>query len=680
MLSMAVCFQLLVLVVSGAYGLVPGPRDERRLGARVQLVLRPAGPHVHDRRHAQLGLAWRSSSATAVITSYLAAGFRRQRREAEERRRDAELLARDGPVRARSDHGRPARRRGRPRGRRAPSAWSRCAILLGARPEDDGAGAGRTTALTPSADGLHGAPGGRRAACSACSRSVRRCPTPEPRWATPGFATAVAGLAAVAVERGRLIEAALEAEGLRRSDELKTALLHGVSHEFRTPLTAIRTAAHTLSSGDAVSARDTAALLAVMGEETERLDRLVANLLDLSRLEAGALVAHMDWCAPAEMVAGAIDAAAPLLDGAAVRTDVPSDLPLVRADAVLCERILVNLLHNAVRHGAPPIAVAGRVAGGRLEIAVARRRAGHRRRPSPTGCSTPSSSGDAGGGTGVGLALARGLAEAQGATLRAEPARRGGPLRAGLRPRAGAAGRLMAAAAARILVVDDEPQVLRSLTAALDGGRLRGRRRRHRGRGRRGGRAAPARRGGARPAAARRHGRGRLPAPARVDPGADRRRVGGGRGEPEDRGPRRRAPTTTSPSPTPWASCSPACARRCAGPRRRPGESPTVAFGDVSVDMALREVRVRRRGRPPHPARVRAAGRAGAPPGAGHHPPGAAVRGLGAGLLRRDPLPARLHGQPAPQARGRPLAPRAPRHRDRGGVPAASSTASLTAS
>ncbi len=112
-----------------------------------------------------------------------------------------------------------------------------------------------------------------------------------------------------------------------------------------------------------------------MGEETERLDRLVANLLDLSRLEAGALVAHLDWCAPAEMVAGAIDAAAPVprRRRRCGPTSRP-DLPLVRADAVLCERILVNLLHNAVRHGAPPIAVEGRVAGGRLEIAVDRRR------------------------------------------------------------------------------------------------------------------------------------------------------------------------------------------------------------------------------------------------------------------------------------------------------------------
>ena len=255
---------------------------------------------------------------------------------------------------------------------------------------------------------------------SACWRWARRCRTPSRGGPRRASRLAVAGLAAVAVERGRLMEAALEAEGLRRSDELKTALLHGVSHEFRTPLTAIRTAAHTLSKGDPVSGQDTAALLGVVGEETERLDRLVANLLDLSRLEAGALVARLDWCAPAEMVAGAIEAAAPFLDGASVVSRVPSDLPLVRADAVLCERILVNLLHNAVRHGAPPITVEGAVAGGDLEIAVVNGGAGI-----PPGMADhifdPFVSGDASAGTGVGLALSRELAEAQGARLRAEP-------------------------------------------------------------------------------------------------------------------------------------------------------------------------------------------------------------------------------------------------------------------
>ncbi len=160
--------------------------------------------------------------------------------------------------------------------------------------------------------------------------------------------------------------------------------------------------------------------IGVVGEETARLDRLVANLLDLSRLEAGALVARMDWCAPAEIVAGALDAAAPLVDAAAITADAPSSLPLVRADPVLCERILVNLLHNAVRHGAPPVRVQAQVAGGRLEIAV--EDAGRALDPAVAGrVFEPFVSGGRSGGTGVGLALARGLAEAQGAMLSLAP-------------------------------------------------------------------------------------------------------------------------------------------------------------------------------------------------------------------------------------------------------------------
>jgi two-component system sensor histidine kinase KdpD len=230
---------------------------------------------------------------------------------------------------------------------------------------------------------------------------------------------AVAGLAALAVERGRLLETALEAEGLRRSDELKTALLSSVSHEFRTPLTAIRTAAHALA--DDPSAPGAAELLEAMTLETQRLERLVANLLDLSRLEAGALTARLDWCAPAEMAAGAVEAAEPLLDGRIVQIDVPAELPLVRTDAVLCERILVNLLHNAARHGRPPIRLEGRVAGERLELVVSDTGpgvdaaiAGREFEPFVAGART--------GGTGIGLALGRGLARAQGADLRLEPA------------------------------------------------------------------------------------------------------------------------------------------------------------------------------------------------------------------------------------------------------------------
>lgn len=418
-LTMAVCFQLLVLVVSGLYGLAPG------LGTSVVSAVAFNWFFVPPFYTLRVGdsRGWISLAvfvATAVITSHLAAGFRRQRREAEERRRDAELLEQMaqtvlGHIAAGPPGEEVARAAARALG------VSRCAILLDARPP---AGApGRPTALTPSPEGFIVPMVGSEGVLGLLEVGPA-LPNAEPRWATPGFATAVAGLAAVAVERGRLIQAALEAEGLRRSDELKTALLHGVSHEFRTPLTAIRTAAHALSSGEAASDADRAALLAVMDEETGRLDRLVGNLLDLSRLEAGALVAHLDWCAPAEMVAGAIDAAAPLLGGAAVDARVPSDLPLVRADAVLCERILVNLLHNAARHGAPPIVVEGRVVGDSLRIEVSD--AGPGVAPSVAGREfDPFVTGEPAGGTGVGLALARGLAEAQGATLTLDPDRRG---------------------------------------------------------------------------------------------------------------------------------------------------------------------------------------------------------------------------------------------------------------
>ena len=107
-----------------------------------------------------------------------------------------------------------------------------------------------------------------------------------------------------------------------------------------------------------------------MSAETGRLERLVANLLDLSRLEAGALVTRLDWCAPEEIVAGALEAAEPVLEGMHVAVRIEPDLPLVRADPVLCERILVNLLHNAVRHGRPPVSIAARRAGDRLELRV----------------------------------------------------------------------------------------------------------------------------------------------------------------------------------------------------------------------------------------------------------------------------------------------------------------------
>ncbi|MEZ0284607.1 MAG: sensor histidine kinase, partial [Thermoleophilia bacterium] len=349
-----------------------------------------------------------------VITSRLTADARGRRRESETRRREAELLS--GLAQTVLEQIVPG-----PPGPAVAEAAARalgverCAFVLDAReaaPGHEGAGS-RVTA----------SPRGFTVPLVAAGRPLGLMevgparPGEEARWARPGLVAAVGGLAAVAVERGRLFETALEAEGLRRSDELKTALLRGVSHEFRTPLTAIRTAAHAVA--DDPSAPGAGELLSAMTLETERLERLVGNLLDLSRLEAGGLTARLDWCAPAEMAAGAVEAADPLLDGRVVEIDVPDDLPLVRADAVLCERILVNLLQNAARHGAPPIRLEGRVAGNALELAVSD--AG----PGVDGAIAgrafePFVAGPRTGGTGIGLALGRGLARAQGAELRLE--------------------------------------------------------------------------------------------------------------------------------------------------------------------------------------------------------------------------------------------------------------------
>ncbi|MGD9694559.1 MAG: DUF4118 domain-containing protein [Thermoleophilia bacterium] len=409
-LSMAVLYQLLVLAVSGGFGTLAGLATGAASVAAFNWFFLPPTQTltIGDTRN---WVAFGVFAATALITSRLGSGYRDRRRESEERRRDAELLtglaetvlAQIGP--------------GAPGPRVADAAAralgvERCAIDL----SPAGGPGGRAARLAPAAEGFAvplvaaGAPVG-------ILEVGRALPDGGGRWARIAFVEAAAGLVAMAVERGRLIEGAMSAEGLRRSGELKTALLRSVSHEFRTPLTAIRTAAHALAENPGPAAAGP--LAAALAEETGRLDRLVANLLDLSRLEAGALEAHLDWCDPGEMIAGALEAAEPLPEGLVVETTVDPRGALVRADAVLSERVLVNLVHNALRHGAPPVRVDARVAGAALELVVSDGGAG----VDPALLDRlfdPFVAGPGTGGTGVGLALARGLAEAQGGSLRVE--------------------------------------------------------------------------------------------------------------------------------------------------------------------------------------------------------------------------------------------------------------------
>lgn len=206
------------------------------------------------------------------------------------------------------------------------------------------------------------------------------------------------------------------------SDALPTGLLRDLTHEFRNPLAGIMNAAEALQVVDADEERR--ALVGMILVEADRLERLIANLLDISRLDGGGLSPQLDWCAPEELVGGSLRECGHLLDNIEV-TVVMEDTPaLVRVDAVLVERILVNLIHNAVRHGAPPITITGTDAQERYRIAIDDRGPGVHPDVLPV-VFEPFVHRE-GEGLGLGLPLCTRLAEAQGAHLTCEPPPGGG--------------------------------------------------------------------------------------------------------------------------------------------------------------------------------------------------------------------------------------------------------------
>jgi two-component system sensor histidine kinase KdpD len=216
--------------------------------------------------------------------------------------------------------------------------------------------------------------------------------------------------------------AATEADTLRRSDAVKTAVLHAVSHDLRSPLTAIRAASEGLESASLeLGEQDRAELLETIRLETARLERLVANLLDLSRLEAGAARPQRELWPIDELVSRALDA----LGGEAVRVTVALDgeAPLVSVDAAQLERVLVNVLENALRFSSPSdrVELVGTSTGDDVLIRISDRGPGLDGEDLER-IFEPFEHGRGGGqGTGLGLAIARGFAEANGCRLFAEP-------------------------------------------------------------------------------------------------------------------------------------------------------------------------------------------------------------------------------------------------------------------
>jgi two-component system sensor histidine kinase KdpD len=251
----------------------------------------------------------------------------------------------------------------------------------------------------------------------------------EIAWDDPDIeriAEPLGGLIDVALERERVTERAAETEAARRADVARTAILHAISHDFRSPLTAITTAGSALRGGAAVSERERSELIDVIEAEGARLARLVGDLLDLSKIEAGAVSPQPDWCDLHDAVSSA---AAHVGAEDQIEFSLPADLPLVRADAAQLERVFSNLIENAVKFSPPgvPIRVAGGAASGRVTVRITDEGPGipkHHR----THVFEPffRGRGEAGAGSGLGLAICRGFVEANGGRIILQTAPRGG--------------------------------------------------------------------------------------------------------------------------------------------------------------------------------------------------------------------------------------------------------------
>ena len=196
----------------------------------------------------------------------------------------------------------------------------------------------------------------------------------RPRWLLiPEQAQQLETLArqiAIAVERVHYVDVAQQAVLDIESERLRNALLGAISHDVRTPLTALIGLAESMHALSPPLSNEQARVARAIVAQAQALGMLVGNLLDMARLEGGAVNLRRDWQSVEEVVGAAIRAAEPALGGLAVQTDLPPGLPLVEFDAVLVERVLVNLLENAARYGAPPIVVSARALPQALQVSV----------------------------------------------------------------------------------------------------------------------------------------------------------------------------------------------------------------------------------------------------------------------------------------------------------------------
>ena len=399
--SLGVVYLLAVLLVASVFGVW--------LGIATALAGAVAFNYFHippaGELHISEGENWVALAVyvvVAVVTSSLAERARTRTEEAEDHRREADLALELARLLLRGDD----------LATSLPAATERLAAALGV-PEAAirlGPVEGSETQLTfPLCEGQ------RQMGTLVLPRDIDE---EAVRRVEERIVPSLEALLAAALERDELLADVVETRVLRRSDVVKTALLRAVSHDLRSPLTAILTAVEPLA-GERVEDAERRELAADVRHEAHRLSRLIDQLLDLSRLEADAAEPRPEWVSLEEVVRSAVDDLG-AAEGA-FRVTLDKDTPLVRADAAQLERAFANVLENSLRHsGGHPVLVRGGKSHNRVMVRIVDRGPGMlppqaERVFEPFYRSPGEHSGHR--GSGLGLAIARGFLEANGGRI-----------------------------------------------------------------------------------------------------------------------------------------------------------------------------------------------------------------------------------------------------------------------
>lgn len=244
-----------------------------------------------------------------------------------------------------------------------------------------------------------------------------------------GTVEAIAGLVALALERARFLKEISHTEALRQSDELKSALLASVSHDLRTPLTSIRASVDSLLEEEIDwDKRALREFHLIISEEVERLTKLIRNLLEMARIEAGELKPSKRWGSVSEIFGNVLDRTSAATQHHKVRVDLDDGLPLVKVDSRLIAEALTNLIENAAKYSQPgtEIVLQGRIDEGQMIISVKDQGEGlapdERERVFDKFYRSTRPKKQYKEGTGMGLAITRGIVEAHGGKIWVESA------------------------------------------------------------------------------------------------------------------------------------------------------------------------------------------------------------------------------------------------------------------